>query len=477
MRKTKIIATMGPATSTYEIMVDLIKAGLDVARANFSHESHAEHERRINLMRKAAHSQGRTVAILQDLQGPKIRTGKLKDSQPINLVNGKQFTITTRDIIGSEEIVSTVYQKFASDVNPGDRVLLSDGLIELRVLQKAGEDVLCEVVNGGVLREKQGINLPGVRISAPSLTEKDIDDLLFGLKIKVDYIALSFVRSAKDIKQAKDLISKMGCDTPVIAKLERPEAIENLDEILDIADGVMVARGDLGVELPPEQVPLMQKEIIKRANQRSIPVITATQMLDSMIWNPRPSRPEISDVANAIIDGSDAVMLSGETASGKYPVQSVAMMCRIAEEVETNSEILEHNRMFHWEFAEVHSSPQAIGAAVSTIVRSLPVKAIWVHTMSGSTPRLISHYRPSVPIYAFTPSEIVCNRLNLLWGVRPIKIEFYRTYEDLEKQVFPLVKELGLAEKGDTVIMTGGHPTSECGPTNFLKIQTLDYLH
>lgn len=474
MRKTKIIATLGPATNTYEQLIALIKAGMNVARVNFSHATHTEHQHRISLLHKAAKDMGVHIPILQDLQGPKIRTGRLKNKEPIYLEKGKNISITTRDIIGTSQIISTAYPKFAQDVHTGDRILLSDGLIELHALKKKDSDVFCEIINGGILREHQGINLPGVRISEPTLTEKDIQDLRFGLKLKVDYIALSFVRSAKDISQAKDLIAKMGYDTPVIAKLERPEAIENLNEILAIADGVMIARGDLGVELPPEQVPLMQKEIIKRANQRAIPVITATQMLDSMIWNPRPSRPEISDVANAIIDGSDAVMLSGETASGKYPIESVEMMSRIAKEVENNSDLLEQNRMSHWEFSEVQTPPQAIGAAVSTIVRSLPVKAIWVHSMSGNTARLISHYRPGVPIYAFTPNESVCRRLNLLWGVIPIKIKFYKTYEALEQQIFPLVKKRNLAQSGDTVIMTGGHPTSQCGPTNFLKIQCLD---
>jgi pyruvate kinase len=473
MHKTKIIGTLGPATNDYETIKSLIEAGLDAARINFSHANYKEHTNRIKLVRKASAKLGKPVAIIQDLQGPKIRTGKLVNGEPIYLQNDQDFIITIKDMVGNKDIVSTTFKEIVKDVKPGDRILLSDGLIELKVKKVIKEDVLCTVINGGVLREKQGINLPGVDISTPSLTEKDKADLKVGLKLKVDYIAMSFVRCAADIKLLKRLIAEAGCDTPVIAKLERPEAITNLDEILSVTDVVMIARGDLGVELPPEQVPLVQKRIIKAANKHSVPVITATQMLDSMIYHPRPSRPETSDVANAIIDGSDAVMLSGETATGKYPLKAVEMMRKIIEQVEDDESSLEQTHMAHWEFDQVKTCTAAIGAAVSTIVRVLPIKAIWAHTMTGSTARLISHYRPKAEIVAFTSSEKVYNRLSLYWGVRPIKIKYYRTFQAIEKQLPPIIKKYKLGSTGDMVVRTGGHPTGQCGPTNFLKIHII----
>jgi len=335
-RHSKIVCTIGPASSSVRVIERLLRAGMDVARLNFSHGTHGEHVARIAMLRDAAMKQQKPIAILGDLQGPKIRTGPLANKTPVELKTGQRFVITTAKVIGDANRVSTIFRPLPREVHRGNRILLSDGLIELRVMQVRGHEVICEVVNGGLLGEHKGINLPGVQLRVPALTAKDRADLAFALKEGVNYVAVSFVRHAEDVVMAKNLIRRAGADTPVIAKLEKPEAIENLDAILRVADGVMVARGDLGVEMNPERVPVVQKMIIARAREARRPVITATQMLESMTQNPRPTRAEASDVANAIFDGSDAVMLSAETASGKYPVESVSMMARIIEEAEAS---------------------------------------------------------------------------------------------------------------------------------------------
>ncbi len=476
MRKTKIVATLGPVSHTYETIYELIEAGMDVARLNFSHGTHQDHKKTIELIRKASAILKKPVAILQDLQGPKIRTGKLKDGKSVDLVKGQSFFITTRDIVGDAKGVSTSYKSMADDVKPGCHIFLSDGLIDLNVLEVKGQDVICEVLHGGNLGEHQGINLPGSNISSPSVTEKDLEDLHYGLKQDIDYVAISFVRKPQDVLDVKNLIKEKGLDIPVVAKLERQEAIDNLEAILDVADVVMVARGDLGVELPPEQVPLLQKRIIREANERAVPVITATQMLDSMISHPRPTRAETSDVANAILDGSDAVMLSGESANGMYPLESVQMMAKIAEFVETNTPNLnQHKKRFN-RINDKKSVACAIGAAVNAIENDFDISAIWVHTMTGSTAKLISHFRPKPPTYAFTPNVKILNRLCLLWGIIPFKTDFYDNYQAFEKSVYPVIKERDLAKNGDVVVMTGGFPIGNYGPTNFLKIETLKDL-
>src|SRR6202171_133931 len=337
-RHSKIVCTIGPASKSRRIVEKLLRAGMDVARLNFSHGKHEDHAANISLLRAAALEQGKTISILGDLQGPKIRTGVLAGGKPVMLSAGQQFVITTARILGDSTRVNTTFAQLPREVRKGDRILLSDGLIELRVMKVRGREVICKVVNGGALGENKGINLPGVKLRVPALTPKDKQDLKFALKHNADYIAVSFVRRAEDVLQAKALIRKAGKDPPVIAKLEKPEAIENLDAILRTADGVMVARGDLGVEMKPERVPVVQKMVIARAREFRRPVITATQMLESMTENPRPTRAEASDVANAIFDGSDAVMLSAETASGKYPVEAVSIMARIIEEAESSIE-------------------------------------------------------------------------------------------------------------------------------------------
>jgi pyruvate kinase len=472
MRHTKIVCTLGPATDSREAIRALIDAGMDMARLNFSHGTHEEHIRRLGLVREEARRAGRMVGAIQDLQGPKIRTGALDDDE-VTLEEGQRFTLTTREVSGDAEIVSTDYPELPCDVQVGDRVLVSDGLIELRVQEKTDTEVITEVVYGGRLRPRQGINLPGVRISAPSVTEKDMEDLRVGLEHDVDYVAISFVRHADDVLKVKAAIAETGKDIPVIVKLEKPEALEHLDAIIRETDAVMVARGDMGVEMPPEQVPVVQKQVIQKALRAAKPVITATQMLDSMIRHPRPTRAEVSDVANAILDGSDAVMLSGETAIGEYPVRATEMLVRIAETMDAYQANLPRAGS-PWALRDVKTVPSGIGAAVAAIGETLELKAVCVLTRSGLTARLVSHYRPNLPILAFTPYEQTMRRLPLLWGVMPIHNIYAHTEQEYYDQVQHLLLDLGWAEEGDTVALTGGHPVSEAGPTNFLKVMTVE---
>jgi pyruvate kinase len=474
MRRTKIVATLGPATNTPERIAGLIRAGMNVARMNFSHGTHADHAARIAMVRRAASEAGKHIAILQDLQGPKIRTGSLERGEPVELVAGARFVITNEPCIGNASQVSTTYKALPTDVRSRDRILLSDGLIELVVTSRNDTQIETEVVHGGRLKEHQGINLPGVRVSAPAATEKDIEDLYFGLEQGVDYVALSFVRKASDIIQVKELIKKAGHSTPLVAKIERPEALDVLPEILAVSDAIMVARGDLGVEMPPERVPLVQKQIIDAANRSLIPVITATQMLESMIQNPRPTRAEASDVANAIIDGTDAVMLSGETAAGAYPLEAVQMMALIADAVEASGNAVDHNATPRWAIPEVQSEARAIADAAATIARSLPIRAIAVLTQSGSSARLVSHYRPSVPIIAFSPTEEAARRTALYWGVTSLVTKVEDRLDELEKQLQALLRDRGIVQNGDQVVLTGGHPVYRYGPTNFLKVLTIE---
>lgn len=468
MRRTKIIATIGPSSNDRETITQMLHAGMDVARLNFSHGTHSDYTKTIALLRTIAAEMNRPLTIIQDLQGPKIRTGALRGKEPVMLAKGDRLTITTRDEPGTATRVSTTYHPLPRDVRHGDRILISDGLIELRVLETTADEVQTEIVVGGILREHQGINLPGVSISSPSLTEKDIADLEFGLAHRVDYVALSFVRQASDIAEIKERIAAANKDVPVIAKIEKPEALDDLAGILRLSDGIMVARGDLGVEIPTARVPPVQKMLIQAANQASIPVITATQMLDSMIRNPRPTRAEASDVANAILDGTDAVMLSGETAAGLFPVEAIQMMAQIVEEAES----LERCPFVHpsipisWQ----EDIPHAISAAAHAITGALSVKAIVAFTQSGNTARLVSHQRPCVPIVAVTPYEKVYFRLNLLWGVLPIMSEYVNTLTELSNKTTAMLLERGLVKPGDRVILTGGHPMASRGMTDFLKI-------
>ncbi len=420
-RRAKIVATLGPASNNEQAFRQLVRAGLDVARLNFSHGIHAEKLKLIEMVREVARTEEKSICILADLQGPKIRTGKLVDGTPVQLEAGQTLTITPRDILGTSTLIATTFVTLAENLEPGSRILLSDGLIELSVLRVDGGDVECSVINGGLLGEKKGINLPGIPVRVPSLTEKDEIDLEFAVRAGVDAIAVSFVRTADDVRHVKERIAALGADTWVIAKLEKPQAIENLESILEIADGVMVARGDLGVEMPPEKVPAIQKHVIRRAADYRKPVITATQMLESMIENPRPTRAEASDVANAIYDGTDAVMLSAETAAGKYPIEAVKMMAKIVVETETqmressiDTPVLAQHGHAHLSIAETICESMAHAA------EDLDISAIAVFTETGATARQLSKYRPRPQIYALSSVDVVINRMTMLWGVVPV---------------------------------------------------------
>jgi pyruvate kinase len=447
-------------------MVDrLVQAGMDVARLNFSHGTHPEHARNVVAVRRASGHHEKPIAILADLQGPKIRTGALERGQPVQLRIGQRFTITTENVVGTAEAVRTTFRDLPRSVRKGDRILLSDGEIELRVLSTTASQVVCEVENGGELGEHKGINLPGIKLKIPSLTPKDYEDLTFALKHEADYVALSFVRTAGDVRAAKAEIARLGKATPVIAKLEKPEAIENVDEILSVADGVMVARGDLGVEMSPEKVPIVQKQIISRARDALIPVITATQMLDSMRKNPRPTRAEASDVANAILDGSDALMLSGETAAGNYPLESVTMMDRIICEAEASVADMPRPARY----AELQIS-EAIAEAICHAARELRLKVVAVFTETGSSARLVSKYRPRSPIVAFSPNPETRRRLGLLWGVMPRRIARIRNIDELARIAEDRLREEQLVSRGDIVGVVAGMPLGTRGTTNMMRL-------
>jgi pyruvate kinase len=468
-RHSKIVCTIGPATSTARMIERLIEAGMDVARLNFSHGTHAEHAERIALLREAAMRHQKPIAIIADLQGPKIRTGPLAGKTPVELKAGQRFVITTAKLMGDANRVSTTFRPLPREVHRGNRILLSDGLIELRVTQVLGEKVVTEVVNGGLLGEHKGVNLPGVQLRVPALTAKDRADLAFALKEGVNYVAVSFVRHAEDVVLAKNLIKRAGADTPVIAKLEKPEAIENLDAILRVADGVMVARGDLGVEMNPERVPVVQKMIIAKAREARRPVITATQMLESMTQNPRPTRAEASDVANAIFDGSDAVMLSAETASGNYPVEAVSMMARIIEDAEGS--ITEFPRPSSVQ--EKLKVAETVAELVCHASRELHMKLIAVFTHSGFTARLVSRYRPMVPIVAFTPEAETRRRMALIWGVMARGIADVKKVDGLAEIAEQRLLEEKLVKKGDVIGVVAGTPMGIRGTTNFMKFHVV----
>jgi pyruvate kinase len=466
-RRAKVVCTLGPSSSSEAMIRDLMRSGMDVARLNFSHGTHEEHARIIKRLRKVARAERRTICILQDLQGPKMRTGKLAGHTPVLIKTGSRVTITTRDIPGTAVLISTSFQALPREVEHGSLILLSDGKLSLKVSSIKGNDIECEVLDGGLLAEHQGINLPGAVLSVPSLTEKDYKDLRFGLEHGVDIVAVSFVRSADDVAEVKRFIAQRKSGTPVIAKLEKPQAIDNLEQIMEVADGVMVARGDLGVEMPPEKVPIIQKHVIRRAQFWRKPVITATQMLESMIENPRPTRAEASDVANAIFDGTDAVMLSGETASGKYPCEAVSMMSRIV--VETEANILQNPVMRRRSERRELSIAEAICESVAHVAEDLNMRAIAVYTESGTTARLISKYRPRAPIFAFAHDAPVCNRLNLYWGVRPVMTREKRTVEAMVELADSHLLRAGVVAPGEIVgIVAGTHIGS--GSTNLIRL-------
>jgi pyruvate kinase len=467
-RRAKIVATLGPSCSTMPVFRQLVRAGLDVARLNFSHGSHEQKAELIRMVRQVSREERKPICILADLQGPKIRTGILVDHKPVLLVAGERLIITPRQIEGTKEIVSTVFTTLAENLERGSRILLSDGLIELRVERIDGEDVICEIINGGMLGEKKGINLPGIPVKVPSLTEKDEEDLIFAIGQGVDTVAVSFVRTADDVRHVKRRLAALNSDAWVIAKLEKPQAIEHLDSICEIADGIMVARGDLGVEVPPEKVPAIQKHIIKRASEFRKPVITATQMLESMIENPRPTRAEASDVANAIYDGTDAVMLSGETAAGKYPVEAVAMMASIVSETERQIRIDPAPPARNRRVAKL-SVAETICECMAHSAEDLDLAAIAIFTESGATVRLLSKYRPEPPIYALSAYEKVINRTMMLWGTYPILCERFRDTDKLVNMAETILERLGFVKQRQVVGIVAGTQTKS-GATNFMRL-------
>ncbi|MBD1867745.1 pyruvate kinase [Cyanobacteria bacterium FACHB-471] len=469
IRRTKIVATIGPATSSPEVLRDLIEAGATTLRLNFSHGTHEDHQRSIRLIRQISFELNQPVGILQDLQGPKIRLGKFENGS-ITLQKGDPFILTSRLLPGSQEISSVTYKPLADEVPEGATILLDDGRVEMIVdkVDKTNKELHCRVVVGGVLSNNKGVNFPGVYLSIKALTDKDRTDLTFGLDQGVDWVALSFVRNPQDILEIKELISSAGKNVPVIAKIEKHEAIEQMEAVLSICDGVMVARGDLGVELPAEEVPLLQKRLIATANRLGIPVITATQMLDSMVQSPRPTRAEISDVANAILDGTDAVMLSNETAVGKYPIQAVETMARIATRIEQDQPL---NR--NAESAPGRSIPNAISQAVGRIAEQLKSAAIMTLTKTGATARNVSKFRPHTPILAITPHVDVARQLQLVWGVKPLLVLDLPSTGQTFQAALNVAQEKQLLSEGDLVVMTAGTLQGVAGSTDLIKVEVV----
>ncbi|MCX4749687.1 pyruvate kinase [Kitasatospora sp. NBC_01287] len=473
MRRAKIVCTLGPAADSYDQIKSLVDAGMDIARFNLSHGSQAEHEERYRRVRKAADETGRSVGILVDLQGPKIRLGTFAEG-PVLLERGDDFTITVDDVPGDREICGTTYPGLANDVARGERILIDDGRVCLEVTHVDGPRVRCIVIEGGLVSDHKGLNLPGVAVSVPALSDKDVADLRWALRIGADLIALSFVRSGKDIEDVHTVMREEGRFLPVIAKIEKPQAVDNLDAIVDAFDGLMVARGDLGVEMPLEQVPLVQKRAIKLAKRNAKPVIVATQMLDSMIHASRPTRAEASDVANAVLDGTDAVMLSGETSVGKYPVETVKTMGRIIEAVE--EEVLEAGLPP----LTVRNKPRTQGGAVARAAAEigdfLGAKYLVAFTQSGDTARRLTRYRSPIPVLAFTYEPSVRSQLALTWGVETFLGPFVPTTDEMVAQVDAQLLSLGRCEKGDVVIITAGSPPGLAGSTNLVRVHHVGQL-
>jgi pyruvate kinase len=471
LHRTKIVATLGPATEKPEVLRELIKAGATTIRLNFSHGTLDNHQKNIRLIRQISHGLNQPVGILQDLQGPKIRLGKFKDG-PIQLKIGDSYTLTSKpDVECSQTIGYVSYDKLSDEVPEGASILLDDGKVEMKVekVDQLQQALHCRVVVGGPLSSNKGVNFPGVYLSIKAMTDKDKSDLIFGLDQGVDWVALSFVRNPEDIREIKEIIASAGKAVPVIAKIEKHEAIENMEEILKLCDGVMVARGDLGVELPAEDVPILQKRLISTANRLGIPVITATQMLDSMTSNPRPTRAEVSDVANAIIDGTDAVMLSNETAVGAHPVEAVATMVRIAQRIES-----EQLKAANLTTSKLNASvPDAISSAVSQIAQQLNAAAILTLTKTGSTARNVSKFRPLTPILAITPHVDVARQLQLVWGVKPLLMLESSSFSQTFQAAINMAQERELLKDGDLVVMSAGTLQGVAGSTDLIKVEVV----
>ncbi|MFJ1752643.1 pyruvate kinase [Kitasatospora sp. NPDC088134] len=467
MRRAKIVCTLGPAADSYDQIKALVDAGMDIARLNLSHGSHAEHEDRYHRVRKASDETGRSVGVLADLQGPKIRLDTFADG-PVLLERGDEFTITVEDVPGDREICGTTYKGLAADVSRGERILVDDGRVCLEVTHVEGPRVHCIVIEGGLVSDHKGLNLPGVAVSVPALSDKDVEDLRWALRTGADIIALSFVRSGKDVDEVHRIMAEEGRRIPVIAKIEKPQAVEDLESIVDAFDGIMVARGDLGVELPLEQVPMVQKRAIKLAKRNAKPVIVATQMLDSMINASRPTRAEASDVANAVLDGTDAVMLSGETSVGKYPVETVKTMARIVEAAE--EDVLAAGLPALTASSKPRTQGGAVARAAAEIGDFLNAKYLIAFTQSGDTARRLTRYRSPIPVLAFTYEPAVRSQLALTWGVETFLGPFVTTTDELVAQVDSALIGLGRCKPGDTVIITAGSPPGLAGSTNLVRV-------
>ena len=472
MRKTKIVCTIGPVTQSEEMIKKLMEHGMDVARFNFSHGSYEYHKDCIEKVRKVASELNLPVAAMMDTKGPEVRLGRFVDDKPVEIKNGDIYTLTTEDCLCTDKVGSITFKKLPADVSVGTRILINDGVIELLAEKVTATEIECRVIHGGKLSNNKGINVPGVKLSMPYLSDADMNDLEFAAKMKYDFIAASFVRTAADINYLRKYTQSLGWfDVRIIAKIENLEGVENIDEILEAADGIMVARGDMGVEIPFEQIPAIQKELIHKGYNAGKQVITATQMLESMISNPRPTRAEITDVANAIYDGTSAIMLSGETAAGEYPIEAVSTMALIAETTEYN---IDYKSRFHKRGTDSNPNiANAISHACVTTAHDLDVKAIITITKGGSTARLISKYRPLCPIISCTTDEVVCRQMNMSWGVTPIIINEETSTDELFEHAVDAAKKYGYVEQGDRVVITAGVPLGISGTTNLMKVDTV----
>ena len=470
IKRTKIVCTLGPASQSEEVLRELILNGLNVCRFNFSHGSHEEHKGRIDMVKKVREELNKPIAILLDTKGPEIRTGNFADPEVL-LEEGSEFTITMDEVVGTKEICTVSYKGLADDVKEGDTILIDDGLVGLRVKSVENGNIKCIVENSGIEKNHKGVNVPGVKINLPAITPKDVSDIEFGIREGIDMIAASFVRKASDVLAIREILEKNNAgDVLILSKIENQEGVENIDEILQVSDGIMVARGDLGVEIPTEEIPIVQKMIIKKCNELAKPVITATQMLDSMIRNPRPTRAEVTDVANAIYDGTDAIMLSGETAAGKYPVEAVKVMASIAKRIE---QTLDYDRMLKEKGSKNVTVTDAISHATCTTAVDLNASAIITSTSSGYTAKMVSKFRPQAPIIAATSNEAVMRRLALTWGVCPIKSALAgNTDEVIEKSIEASI-ESGYVKNGELVVITAGVPVGVSGTTNLIKVHVI----
>ena len=466
IKRTKIVCTLGPASEKEEVLRELIKSGLNVCRMNFSHGSHEEHKGRMDLVKKLREELNMPTAILLDTKGPEIRTGKF-DAPEVLLEEGQTFTITMKDVMGNKEMCTVSYKGLANDVKAGDTILIDDGLVGLTVKEVNGDDIVCEVQNSGIVKNHKGVNVPGVKVNLPAITEKDRSDIEFGIEQGIDFIAASFVRKVSDVLAIREILeANNATHIKIISKIENQEGVDNLDEIIEVSDGIMVARGDLGVEIPTEEIPVVQKLMIKKCNEAGKPVITATQMLDSMIRNPRPTRAEVTDVANAIYDGTDAIMLSGETAAGKYPVEAVKTMARIAKRAE---ETVKYNKALKNKANQAKNVTDAISYATCTTAMDLNAKAILSSTSSGHTARMVSKFRPDCPIIATTNNEGVRRQLSLTWGVHPVMTQDCQNTDQIIESSIEAAKAANYLNTNDLVVITAGAG----GTTNLIKVETV----